>query len=366
MLKIDPFDTLFFRDGKPFTMGADSAAEGVFPPYPSTLFGAVRSAIIAQTHGLPAFLNEKLKTEIGTKDSYATASIEIKAVFLYREENIWFPAPLDLVGYENKEKKTLDNVCVLRLQDAPPFISNQQHSSYLIAQSDDLNESAGYFFSENSLANYLNGAPSGFDLLASQIFYQNEPKIGIKKNRDIGTTEESHLYRLEMCRLAKKTSLVCDILGIPSLATSGVLKFGGENRVVAYTMLDKQLPECLACRNDVIERIKQTRRFKLYFVTPAIFSGDEAGKGAWRPNEKFLPSGVRFLTAAVGKAVSIGGWDVQRKSEKAMRKAIPAGSVYYYQIDDTIDPAVLYDELNYKNFSEQAHEGFGLVLVGGV
>lgn len=41
---MEAFDTLFFRDGKPFSMGDDVWANGVFPPYPSTLYGALRAS----------------------------------------------------------------------------------------------------------------------------------------------------------------------------------------------------------------------------------------------------------------------------------------------------------------------------------
>ena len=44
IIQIDPLDTLFFRNGKPFTMGEETWADAVFPPYPSVVYGALRSA----------------------------------------------------------------------------------------------------------------------------------------------------------------------------------------------------------------------------------------------------------------------------------------------------------------------------------
>ena len=40
---LDAFDTLFFRDGKPFFMGDDTWADGIFPPPPSVISGALRT-----------------------------------------------------------------------------------------------------------------------------------------------------------------------------------------------------------------------------------------------------------------------------------------------------------------------------------
>ena len=33
LAKITPLDTVFFRDGKPFSWGEETWAEGIFPPY---------------------------------------------------------------------------------------------------------------------------------------------------------------------------------------------------------------------------------------------------------------------------------------------------------------------------------------------
>ena len=42
----DPLDTLFFRDGRPYHQGELSQAgvASLFPPFPSTLVGAIRAA----------------------------------------------------------------------------------------------------------------------------------------------------------------------------------------------------------------------------------------------------------------------------------------------------------------------------------
>jgi len=47
-IEIKSFDTLFFRDGKPFTMSEDNWADGIFPPPPSVIYGALRAAYFAQ------------------------------------------------------------------------------------------------------------------------------------------------------------------------------------------------------------------------------------------------------------------------------------------------------------------------------
>ena len=44
LIKLDPLDTLFFRDGKPFSMGEETWGNCIFPPSPSVIYGALRTA----------------------------------------------------------------------------------------------------------------------------------------------------------------------------------------------------------------------------------------------------------------------------------------------------------------------------------
>ena len=100
VIKIRPLDTLFFRTGKPFTMGEDTWAESLFPPYPSTLYGAIRSFLIFQREGLKAFINGKYKDDIGTPDK--KGFLKIKGPLLSKNSELFFPAPLDLAKLEEK------------------------------------------------------------------------------------------------------------------------------------------------------------------------------------------------------------------------------------------------------------------------
>ena len=47
-IKIDAIDTLFFKDGKPFSMGDETWADGIFPPPPSVIYGALRSIYFSE------------------------------------------------------------------------------------------------------------------------------------------------------------------------------------------------------------------------------------------------------------------------------------------------------------------------------
>ena len=46
-LLIKPLEPFFFRDARPFDKG-EGWATGIFPPLPSTIYGAIRTAAISQ------------------------------------------------------------------------------------------------------------------------------------------------------------------------------------------------------------------------------------------------------------------------------------------------------------------------------
>ncbi|MBE3551069.1 MAG: hypothetical protein IMX03_07595 [Brockia lithotrophica] len=59
LVLMEPVDTFFFRDHRPFQMGADAAASGMFPPRPGTVYGALRAAYIAYYGGFNQFYRGK-------------------------------------------------------------------------------------------------------------------------------------------------------------------------------------------------------------------------------------------------------------------------------------------------------------------
>lgn len=360
MIKIEPVDTLFFRDGKPFSMGDQNTAFGIFPPYPSTVFGAMRTGIIAQNQGLGHFLGGNMSAEIGTVDDCSSASFKLKGAFLFNsaDDYLFFPAPLDLVT-EDEEK-----AIKTQIHESPPFSGNLDHRSYLFATELEKAKSVkGFYLLHTDFQGYLNGHGNEFDIYHEKLFCQIEYKTGIKLDSQSKTAEEGNLYRVGMHRLRKDITIACHFEGAPSLRKKGILKLGGEGKVVHYEKISFQFPDNRAA---IIDRIKKTGIFKLYFATPALF------QNGWLPGEEIINGPdyrLELVTASVGSPLSVGGWDMGKNQgkggHKPMMRAIPAGSVYYFRIQDGTPESII-DTLNFRNLGQRSSEGFGMALVGGV
>jgi CRISPR-associated protein Cmr3 len=347
ILKIDALDTLFFRDGKPFTMGEDTWANGVFPPHPSVIYGALRSAYFSH------HLNELKKAN---NEEDPTRDLKINVFSLLADNNVYLPLPNDCV----KKKGSRDNVVsILPLHELKDIKSSCPTQCALTSKEEVENVEGGLITIE-SFKKYLNCIEDSFSSIlnvADRVL--PEPKIGIGINRASGTSEKGKLYRVDMRRL-KDIGLLVDFAGL-DLPERGMMKLGGEGKAVSY-----QKFKPVKCSIDDFESDEKV--FKLYLSTPAIF------KNGWLPawiDEKTLIGEYKgleltLLTASIGKPVHIGGFDMKERKPKPMCKAVPAGSVYYFDvIEGDIQQAVeIFNQSPISDFYPE--QGFGLAYVGGV
>src|SRR5258706_6422136 len=89
--RLIPEDVLFFRDGKPATMGEDHYLRSIFLPYPSTIYGMVRTRRMLQEGCELSDCSEKwwgglpspLRAEIGEWGGYG--SLRLRGPWLVRE-----------------------------------------------------------------------------------------------------------------------------------------------------------------------------------------------------------------------------------------------------------------------------------------
>ncbi len=346
-IKIEPLDTLFFRDGKPFTMGDDSWANGVFPPYPSVIYGALRSA----------YFSEHI-TELnsaGTAND-PTSNINIKGIYFLEGNKVYLSLPHDCVQEKNTNGKSSHVLSMRQIS----LNSSCYPVQYVLRSEGEVENIKDGLISLDSLKTYLQCEDRTFDFARIGDKVIPEPKTGIGINRITGTADESKLYNASMRRL-KNLALLIEFEGV-DIPQNGLMKLGGEGKAVSYQMNDTNVDFSLnnfKCSKNI---------FKLYLSTPAIF------KNGWLPrwiDEKNLTGEcdglkIKFLTASIGKPLCIGGFDMKAGEPKHMRKAVPSGSVYYFEI---IDGNI---QMAFKQFHQKAvsdfnpEQGFGIAYVGGV
>jgi len=355
IIRINPLDTFFFRDGKPFDMGDESWADGVFPPSPSVIYGALRTLFFAH-NGKLDLSKEKLDE--------LTEDFRIRGIFLQIENIFYFPIPNDVV--KNKETGQLS---FLQLKDIPAYSSCKTNK---MLYTSDISEEVKGLTSRINFKNILSKQNLNQVEAKEKGYLYKEAKVGIARNKTSKTSEEGRLYRVEMQRLQENTKIVVAFENL-ELPKKYISKIGGEGKTFSYELENIEIPEngFIECPS---ESEIENNTFRVCLTTPALF------KNGWLPSwidENTLigtfPKStlkkstlkVKLLTTALGKPISLGGFDVKNGQPKEMNKYVPAGSVYYFEIlEGTYQEAI--QAFHFKSISEYetAKEGFGITYIG--
>jgi len=360
--KIKPLDTLFFRDGRPFSMGAENWANQIFPPYPSTIYGAIRAWLIFERGSLREFEAGKFKEELGTKTG--KGRLTIKGPFIGMDDNLYFPVPYDFLKKKDASKSEENSLFYISYSNKPEiFTGDYTLESILLNRNDFELEEAGEFIDIDSLKDYLMTSKKKLQFTEKYEIFVEEKKTGIKRNRKTLSSEEGHLYRIPMMRLKREASFFVDIDGLDSYSQEGIVQLGADWKVVKIEKTENDLFDVLRKMDFQLN----SKIFKIYLATPAIFENGWIPKWIDKSNFEGEYNGIKLkvVACAIGKFDLIGGWDLANKRPKSMYKAVPAGSVFYFKILDDTPAGKIKETFHLKNISDiNYEEGFGLSLVG--
>ncbi|MCD4674529.1 MAG: hypothetical protein K8S18_00845 [Desulfobacula sp.] len=181
ILKVDPLDTLFFRDGKPFTMGEDNWANGIFPPPPSVIYGALRSVYFSN------HVNE-LKDANGMTD--ITKKINIRNIYFFdnRNHKVYLPLPFDCAQKIDDAKNNLNEVSLLSIIKLNE-IKSSCPTIYALRGDDEVTTVTEGLIESGQFIKYLEGHDKTFTFAKISDKVLLEPKGGIRINENTGTSD---------------------------------------------------------------------------------------------------------------------------------------------------------------------------------
>lgn len=388
-LFIKPNDLLFFRDGRPFDAGMDFMARLAFPPTPIPFYGAIRAAILGQRGDYFAQFDPRLSTAdgwsteletIGPQDEKRTLRISDFGLARRTFGRIkrFFPMPHDLVVEKSHGAPQQRHFVLQPRPLAKNTLANSPGGLQLLTADRPADswlplERPEKLLTQDGLTAYLQGQTMDNSdyYVMPETLYKGEPRIGIHRNRKTRSAQEGLLYAIEFARLDdgsanQETGFVLEINtdllenGQDALKT---LRLGGECRSVFYQTNDVEWDE-IACP-------AVTNRFKLLLLTPAIFTNGWLPDGIddQKMEGEIGSMKVRLISAALGRSVGIGGWDIVARQPKPVRRAVPAGSVYFFETGDggPVDREALEDRLHLQSIhgdSNFAKQGLGITTIG--
>lgn len=315
-------DTLMFRDGRPFNQDDEGAAEirSLFPPWPPTLIGALRAAI---WHGPLRGSWDKNKLGDGTDwyDDKSLGPLEFTPTILTRNNDPIFPAPLNLlhdaIGNITLLRPGPAVDCDLGLEVRLPEPVERLNGGKIPEQD---------FVGVQGLKKVLNGrACDAKDLIAANDLYLRESRVGIGINPNTRRVNDGQIYvaahvrpidRPATAGTSSELRIAVGLDGFDGDLPESLMPMGGEHRMVSIASAnDIALPQSIAPANG--------RRLAVA-ISPVVLD-ELPGPGA-----DFFGLG-KVVSACLGKAERIGGWDSGNRRSLPMRFAIPAGSVWYLE-----------------------------------
>lgn len=352
---IDPCDVLFFRDYKPFSGGEQSVAAVRFPPLPLPFVGALRTVMLEQllddkSRRLDHILDDpKVTNQVGGSDDPWPLSFTGPFLVSQNDEqsNLYLPCPADLLHGKDRLGEDLFFPLVPAQHSILPGVKTSKPEFILRAADSQGNaeSSKGVLIDARMIESYLTG-DSDFDqemILPSEDVFRKEPRTGIALEPGKRTARQGMLYSADFVRLQKDYRLLMRVYSsadyIP-LPEQGSIRLGGEGKFAFFRQC--QSDELFAGLEDIgqeiIKEIQDTSRFKLCLMSPAIF------RQGWLPDEVAPESFTMTINsqdfmlkgAAVSKAVLVGGWDLKKKRPRTLYRALPAGSVYFFEADEQI------------------------------
>ncbi|MBW2146274.1 MAG: hypothetical protein JRG73_16765 [Deltaproteobacteria bacterium] len=337
---MDPLDTLFFKGSEPMIAGEGHEVRSTFPPMPSTLSGALCTAILQQrglkpqdfTHrdGPDQKITEKFPllgrpTEQGYEPGYKL----IGPLFLLNLDEAgheWlFPAPAHWFGKMSDRPKDGYEVHVV---SAVPF-PDMARSLGLCGTVDepiwiidppkrDMESMSGYWTNQAGLKALNTGSarlrlrisiecvkPDEPTIMGLGALFANEIRVGIALKDGTRRARKGYLYTTSQVRLKANVRMVVGLSEelIPDyLDKEGILQLGGEQRIVRYQQL--------ARGPDRLE-----------------------GKSPWMMSLSPFPYrdlrclGWEGSPRVSGPLIRMGGWDMKKGFHKPMRAYLPAGTV---------------------------------------
>lgn len=380
---IYPHAPLVFRDGRPFTAVPGARAKTLAFPFPSTVAGAVRTRSGAFAHG--GIFPKGDAQAIERVKSYRIVG---PFLFSVTKKALLLPAPQDALltspkSPSDKEKEAFRTV----LQPTDRFarqgvVTNLPQGLQMVAPIQSVKEKphpkAPRFWYWEPYKDWLIAPRSSQEGLADLGIgsLPLDVRTHVSIQAATGTAEEGALFQTEGLVFAHAPTRD-DYPGLEEVQEfalvlqtdaqnlqPGIDTLGGERRLVSWEKASISLP---SCPDEVREAILTTHRGRLVLATPAVF--EKGFLPTWIMAEH--PSGVklRIVGAAVGRPEHVSGWDYEKHAPKATRRLAPAGSVYFFEIEEGDEEAVkrFIEEVWFAPISDaeqDRRDGFGIALLG--
>lgn len=387
IVRFDPLDSLFFRDGSPYQQGEtnQSGTASMFPPSPPTLVGAIRAAC-ARALGWKSgnwCENKEICEQLGNGEDLG--KLNFRGPFLIRckspsnedkgkeeKTELLFPTPANLMGKIDKpddkpgnenDKSTVESLtwlspsstalhCDLGENIRLPIAANAAEDAKLLHEK-------GWWITAEGLEQVLKGnRPEEKHLVHQSQLWSKEDRVGIARSDDSRTTEEGAMYSPSYIRLKKDVSIAMEVEGLSQKCadelTNHPQPVGGESRacwlrLCEHSLSFPKLPEW--------NTAEETLHYTVTALTPIAVS-----KPPKPEEENYAGLPGRIISACLPRPVSLGGWDSLERKPLPLKPYLAPGSVLFLEAKTQEIENV--KKLHNHTIGSRTKWGFGFVAIG--
>lgn len=354
--KIEPVDSLFFRDGSPYNMDeTQTDVKSIFPPTPYTLVGALRASMARDMGWVSGDWSEEIKHELG--DGKNLGRLNFFGPYILRDDEPIFKVPRSLMGKKSEDNTQWTNIG--NLVPGDPIVSDMgRDMRYPSMRGNEVDmKNISGFVSKKVMQKILwSDDLEDIEIISDDDVYQFEFNVGIKRDDDL-RVDDGGLFSRRFVRLNEGSKIVDGEKGAISLLNGidgtdrvvfGPIMLGGESKAAFVEKIDSfSLPK-------PYDDVGIMNQFIAVLITPARFSNLSPGEQV-----EGLPHDAKLVSVCADRPQMIGGWD-HNKGPQPLKAYMRAGSVLFMESEEGIDPK----KLNGTKIGKDTEFGFGQILTG--
>lgn len=377
---IESLAPLVFRSGKPF--GSQASAQDVIFPLPSAAAGLVRALGIGQKQ---LDFTEVRVTDVQDEAYQKVLAVPVKGPFLVRynqhkQFDILVTKPANALYFENKETGETELVR-LAPQVFDEYVGSDLPMGLLPVQMQmqlkgKPKSGVTYWTLQHLLA-----WQQGKTLRFADVQAEGLAQLPIDLRTHVAI--DSHTQANIAGKLFQTASLDLDhrrkdeggwsderygfLVQSELHLNTDLATFGGERRLSRFQQIDLQNLQQVS--QALVDEINQAKALSLNFLSPAIFS--QGYLPEWINTESLegtLPQTsirVKLKSVAIDRWLPVSGWDSLLWKPKAMRKAVGAGSVYWFELLNEMDLPSLQTLCthSFSDHEQDQRDGFGVAII---
>jgi CRISPR-associated protein Cmr3 len=361
---LKPQDVLFFRDGRELHASESYTASTVFPPPPGTLYGAIRSAILAKAG---ADFSTRSGTSFGLTDAAVlkvagtrttTGTLRLSGVVMSKGSSVLHYVPSDV-----KRPKMESDETALRVLKPVPLPASVKISGLTedALLPDDgsrtpLVDVHGYL-SESDYLKYLHQGLAPSYVVKTSELWVIEQRTHVSIDAAKQTAADTKLFSIPFLRFDDGFAMVVDLDGDEDLlGDEGWLRLGGEQKAVRYRRI--------SATQMSFREVHRDGQIRVVLTSPAPFSSGWLPDG-WSESSPFpfLGGEARLLSSVISRYGIVSGWDLANHRPKPARRAVQPGSVYHLSVSG-LDPDLVRIHPSLCTETDDIRTGFGTFHLG--